>query len=77
MVQDYTRRLREEQDAEFQRSLQADREREEGAAAAAAEQAAAAAAAAQAEADARHATAPPPPFLAPGGCLGKRSDSAG
>lgn len=52
-LQDYTRRLREEQDAEFQQSLEADRQREAAAAAEAERQAAAAQEAARAEAQAR------------------------
>jgi hypothetical protein len=52
-LQDYTRRLREEQDAEFQQSLEADRQREAAAAAEAERQAAAAREAARAEAQAR------------------------
>lgn len=52
-VQDYTRRLREEQDEEFQRSLEADRQREAAEAAEAERQATAAQAAARAEAEAR------------------------
>jgi hypothetical protein len=52
-LQDYTRRLREEQDAEFQQSLEADRQREAAAAAEAERQAAAAQEAAHAEAQAR------------------------